>query len=1333
MKKKSTQLRWLVTMLLLVTAMVVPTLAWAQSTITPSKPSTGDGSSESPYQISTAAQLYWFAGLVNGDASVCTGGVTQNTSANAVLTANITVNKDLLASINEDGTVKDGKTVVSWKPIGYFKALGDCIEYNGTFDGKGHIISGLYVNDTNCERVSLFGFSSGAINNVGVIDSYFLGKTNIGGICGYNNFGSITNCYSIAAVSGGSPVGGVCGYNRGNITNCYYDISKYPGGAIGDSYSSSTATNVRGKTTEQFMSGEVCYLLNKGKTDGTQLWYQNIDIEDATKDAYPISSGHGTVYRGYDDCKKIYSNNKDLNKTQSEHRFENGICATCGDYESATLNANDQYEISNAGQLYWFAGLVNGTFDDVAQNTSANAILTANITVNTDVLSVNGSLNIDTFTVWTPIGNTAAIYSGTFNGNGKTISGLYFNDSNGLCVGLFGFNSGIIKNVTIVDSYLQGNQMIGGVCGYNLKEVTNCCYTGIIRGSGSETVVGGVSGGNYGKITNCYSAGTINGNMYVGGVCAINGGKITTCYHTGSVSGTYCVGGVCGLNGDSITACYHTGSVSGTQYTGGVCGVNQGGSITTCYYLDGCNAEGTTFDCAEGTSKTEEQFNSGEVCYLLNGNRSEGTTESPIAWYQNIDKEGAVKDAYPVLDNTHGVAYQGTVCTSYYSNTKDATGNHLYPAEYDNGFKICSRCGNRVYQPATLNADAQYEIGNAGQLYWFAAMVNGTLAGVTQNVSANAILTADITVNKNLLASISIDEWGEATAKNNVLKWKRIGKDISDDDSDNEEVQYAGTFDGQGHTISGLYFNEEFKNGIGLFGFVSGAYIKNVGVVDSYFRGFNGAGGVCGLAENTTIENCYNTGYVFAGNVCSGGVCGSARNTTIDNCYNTGTVRGRETIDGGVCGQAVNSIIKNCYNTGSVIGAQAGGGVCASVENSTIENCYNTGSINGSGDIGGVCGDISSAESAIINCYNSGEVIGNGNALNTGGVCGAVGGGIILNCHNVGKISTESINVGGIFGVINEYDPCYYSNCYYQKGCNAEGITFNNDYGTSMTKEQFESGEVCYLLSQGSTVVNEEENTSKYYSGAVWGQEIGKDEYPVLGPYKIIKAAKGDNGNYWATFSSQISDMDLGSLQVYTAKVSKGNLSLTPCSDAIVAKGEGVLVKGSSEYLNAKMLNTAFETAKEMLNTASETAEANNDLVATPAEPMVITAEDGYRLYSLTYKNVDSQEGIGFYLGVVGESNDGTQLKITPDKAYLKVSTEAATNPATLVPASGFAFPSNGETTGLDEIAIEGDAVINGSAKADDRFYNLQGQPVNAPSSGLYIKNNKKVIWRNNR
>ena len=69
MNKKITQFKWLVTMLLLVTAMAMPSVAWAQSTFTPSKPS-GDGSENSPYQIGTAAELYWFAALVNGDTNV---------------------------------------------------------------------------------------------------------------------------------------------------------------------------------------------------------------------------------------------------------------------------------------------------------------------------------------------------------------------------------------------------------------------------------------------------------------------------------------------------------------------------------------------------------------------------------------------------------------------------------------------------------------------------------------------------------------------------------------------------------------------------------------------------------------------------------------------------------------------------------------------------------------------------------------------------------------------------------------------------------------------------------------------------------------------------------------------------------------------------------------------------------------------------------------------------------------------------------------------------------------------------------------------------------------
>ena len=116
-------------MLLLVTAMAMPKMAWAE--IKPKQPS-GKGTADSPYQIGTAEELYWFAALVNGELE----GVSQNTSANAVLTADITVNNDVLYS---DGTLNENySNFITWTPIGYFES------YTGTFDGQGHTISGLY-------------------------------------------------------------------------------------------------------------------------------------------------------------------------------------------------------------------------------------------------------------------------------------------------------------------------------------------------------------------------------------------------------------------------------------------------------------------------------------------------------------------------------------------------------------------------------------------------------------------------------------------------------------------------------------------------------------------------------------------------------------------------------------------------------------------------------------------------------------------------------------------------------------------------------------------------------------------------------------------------------------------------------------------------------------------------------------------------------------------------------------------------------------------------------------------------------------------------------------
>ncbi len=224
----------------------------------------------------------------------------------------------------------------------------------------------------------------------------------------------------------------------------------------------------------------------------------------------------------------------------------------------------------------------------------------------------------------------------------------------------------------------------------------------------------------------------------------------------------------------------------------------------------------------------------------------------------------------------------------------------------------------------------------------------------------------------------------------------------------------------------------------------------------------------------------------------------------------------------------------------------------------------------------------------------------------------------------------------------------------------------------------------------------------------------------------ITLAANSGSTDYWGTYSNmssaaRLSAVDGTSLKVYDAKVSGGVLTLTERTGCDVALGEGVLVWSDGAKVRATAIN-------DNLN-----ASANTDLMATPSVAQTITADDGYKLYRLTYNDVASKTGLGFYLGLVKDAegtviSDGSKLKATPNKAYLKVTTEAATKPSNAAPARGFAFPGDDETTGIGEIVIKGDAGISGSANTNSRIYNLQGQQVTAPVKGLYIKNNKKVI-----
>lgn len=331
---------------------------------------------------------------------------------------------------------------------------------------------------------------------------------------------------------------------------------------------------------------------------------------------------------------------------------------------------------------------------------------------------------------------------------------------------------------------------------------------------------------------------------------------------------------------------------------------------------------------------------------------------------------------------------------------------------YENGF--CKACD--AYEPAVLNSNNAYEIGNAGQLYWFADKVNKERY---KYVNAKAVLTADIVVNKNVLND------GDLTKDVDGLRdWTPI-------------QQYGGTFDGAQHTISGIYCVSDTIDEAGIFqNTIDNAIVENIGVLDSYYclkEGYN-VGGIVGF-NSGIIRNCYNEGMVsslYNNDNYLGGICGMNGGGTITGCYNKGKVANSVwgTRAGGICGRSTNKIL-NCYNTGSVTGGYMVGGICGSNASSTtsgrIENCYNIGTIN-----------------TIINDNDD--------------------------KRNIAVIENETAVV---------------KNCYYLQD---NQIAVENG-ATGMTKDDFASGKVAYLLQKGQ-------------DDPVWGQTLadeGGDPYPVLG------------------------------------------------------------------------------------------------------------------------------------------------------------------------------------------------------------------------------------------
>ena len=425
--------------------------------------------------------------------------------------------------------------------------------------------------------------------------------------------------------------------------------------------------------------------------------------------------------------------------------------------------------------------------------------------------------------------------------------------------------------------------------------IRNCMSAagGGVHLSGSSTFT--MSGGT---ITGCKAAYDVssNGNgggVYVGnGTFTMDGGTISNCEATNHGGGVFVGDGMFNMSGTAkITGC--------TAGAGGGVSANEPLDVAT-FTMSG-NAEITGCEAVGGGAYI------GKCNFTMSGEAK--ITDCTAAEYTgNVNKDGdciLIESAdSATLNIADSVTISGQITQGFQGIRIDGLGTEKFP----------------------------YQIGDKDELVLFGSIVNGTAKGIT----SSAAVPAQRDACAELTADIDLEN----------AAWTPIGQNTGSLD---ETLAYSGTFNGNGHTISGLNVTGDF-NYSGLFSYTEGATIRNLTVAGSV-TGPNESGtvgGIVGYASHGTIENCGNLCKVN-GNA-AGGIVGHAYNTTISACYNAGAISGGSNAAGGLVGwfQGSKGEFYDCYNVGTVYSDKnSAGGIVGLAGTCSVYNCYNAGAVTG--------------------------------------------------------------------------------------------------------------------------------------------------------------------------------------------------------------------------------------------------------------------------------------------------------------------------------------------------------------------------------------------------
>ncbi len=864
------------------------------------------------------------------------------------------INADITGSTYVGGIVGSGS----------YSSLFDCFVagvISGTQSTGGVVGVLSYSEQTNCAvdaevtGTVIVGGVVGTCNNSEVANSLMTGKvsgsTLAGGIISLNQNSDIYNCYAAGEVSGTNYLGGLIGQNSAStVNNCFFDTTATAQNSA--FFSDDNGQTVTGLSSADFSDSTI--FINAG-WDFNDIWIiDTITTIDTVKRpylkmlkyAYPVkvdvvvapqNSVSGASWYNSGDTVRLVAHASSYYKfegwklgngtiiTDSLYKFVctgSFYCSAVFDYNfDGTGTEGDPYQIANYDQL--------NRLSHIPAIWDKHFILTNNINAGS---SRNQNIEgVDTMG-FLPVGSSETAFTGTFNGQGYIIDSLFVNRPLEDYIGLFGKADGaMVSNIGLLNTDITGGQYVGGLVGY----------------SGNGTL-----------IEESYVSGEIEGNTYAGGLSGANiHAGVKNCFATATIESSTIAGGLVGQNSTSaaISNCYSAGMVTTGSVIGGLVGENLASStILNCFY------DTLTSNLSSGIGSDD---NSQAVTALSTKDFSFDSIFTGSGWdFTYVWETGTDsllgQNSRPYLkvfgydylvSLSVSIAPEDRVSGGGWYNSGDTVVLKAQPSPYyvfkswqSNGSVLSS---NLTYEfickdDSIITAIFEYDFacgkGTQEDPYQVSTLEHlKTISEVRDLWNAHFILVNDIDASDTRNWNIS----GSDTLGFGPIGYKyQVG---------GTRTMFSGTFNGDGHKISGLYINRMDRANVAFFGATGDAKISNLGLIDIDISGSYTVGGIVGYHESSSLDRCMVTGKVNGEKYFAGGIVGySGYFSTIYNCYSMAAVSCSSYvggITGDIAGGTYGDSVKmtHCYSGGYVKGDTIVGGLIGrNYKDAGVKNCY---------------------------------------------------------------------------------------------------------------------------------------------------------------------------------------------------------------------------------------------------------------------------------------------------------------------------------------------------------------------------------------------------------